>query len=155
MKSAAFTQLYIHLIFAPKFREALLQPNLCKVLYPYIGQTIKNKGHKSIIINGMPDHLHILLGLNPKQSVSDITADIKRSSSIYINDNNLLPGKFQWQEGYGAFSYSRSQLDDLYKYIENQHEHHKKITFKEEFIGFLKKFEIEYDERFLFDFEII
>jgi len=103
----------------------------------------------------MLDHLHILFGLSPKQSVSDIIADIKRSSSLYINENNLLPGKFQWQEGYGAFSYSRSQLDDIYKYIENQHEHHKKLTFKDEFIGFLKKFEIEYDERFLFDFEIV
>ena len=152
MKPGSFSQLYIQLIFAPKFRECLLHPNICKVLYPYLGETMNNKGHKPIIINGMPDHLHILLGLNPKQAISDLISDLKRSSSLYINEHKLLPGNYQWQEGYGAFSYSRSQLDDVYNYIEKQKEHHSKISFKEEYISFLTKFEIEFDEKYLFDF---
>lgn len=152
MKPGSFSQIYIHLVFAPKFRESLLQPHVCKVLYPYMGQTLNNNGHKPIIINGMSDHLHILLGLNPKQSVSDLISDLKRSSSLYFNEGRLLPGNFQWQEGYGAFSYSRSQLDNVYKYIENQKEHHGKITFRDEYLGFLKKYEVEYDERYLFEF---
>jgi putative transposase len=152
MKPGSFSQIYIQLVFAPKFRESLLQPKINKVLFPYMGEMLNNKGHKPIIINGMPDHLHILLGLNPKQSISDIISDLKRSSSICINENQLLPGNFQWQDGYGAFSYSRSQLDDVYKYIENQKEHHGKVTFREEYIGFLKRYVVEYDERYLFEF---
>lgn len=152
MKPGSFTQLYVQLVFAPKFRECLLQPNICEILYPYLGKLLVNKSHKPIIINGMPNHIHIYLGLNPKQAISDLIADLKRSSSLFLNDNKFLPGHFQWQDGYGAFSYSRSQINDVYKYIENQKEHHRKVSFKEEYIGFLKKFEIEYDEKYLFDF---
>jgi len=99
----------------------------------------------------MPDHIHILVGLTPDFSISDLVRDIKAGSSKFINDNNWILGKFNWQEGFGAFSYSRSQIDTVIKYILSQEEHHKKKTFKEEYIEFLKKFEIEYDEKYLFE----
>lgn len=99
----------------------------------------------------MPDHVHILVGLEPSIAISDLTRDIKAGSSKFINDNGWIKGKFNWQEGFGAFSYSRSQIDSVIKYILNQEEHHKRKTFKEEYIDFLKKFEIEYDERYLFE----
>lgn len=99
----------------------------------------------------MPDHTHILVGLTPDISISDLARDIKAGSSKFINDNNWFQGKFNWQEGFGAFSYSRSQIDTVIKYILNQEEHHKKKTFKEEYLDFLKKFEIEYDEKYLFE----
>ena len=99
----------------------------------------------------MPDHTHILLGLNPSQSISDLARDIKSGSSKFINDNKWMPGKFNWQEGYGGFSYAKSQVDDVVKYILNQEEHHKKRTFKEEYLDFLTKFEVEYNERYLFE----
>ena len=113
---------------------------------------ITNMGHKSIIINGMPDHIHILFGLKPDISISDTVHDVKRNTSLFINQQQWFRGKFTWQAGYGAFSYSRSQLDDVYQYIQTQAEHHKKRTFREEYVDFLKKFEIEFEERFLFDF---
>jgi len=113
---------------------------------------ISEMKHKSIIVNGVSNHVHMLIGLNPSKSISDTIHDIKRSSSLFINNEKLCIGKFAWQEGFGGFSYSRSQLDDIYNYILNQENHHKKMTFREEYIQFLKKFEIDYDERFLFDF---
>ncbi|MBI5541528.1 MAG: IS200/IS605 family transposase [Bacteroidia bacterium] len=152
MKPGTYTQIYIHLIFSPKFREALLQPKHRERIIPYISSIINNKGHKPIIINGMTDHIHILFGLNPKQSLSDLVADIKRSSSHFINEEKIFPGKFLWQDGYAGFSYSRSQLDNIYKYIENQQIHHNKITFKEEYLDFLKSSQIEFKEEFLFNF---
>jgi REP element-mobilizing transposase RayT len=100
----------------------------------------------------MPDHIHILFGLNPKQSISDLVADIKRSSSLFINEQKFFPGKFLWQDGYGAFSYSGSQLDKVYKYIENQQIHHNKVKFKEEYLSFLKESEIEFNDEYLFEF---
>ena len=103
-----------------------------------------------IIINGMPDHLHIVTGMRPTQSVSDLLQDIKGSSSKWINDNRLVQGKFQWQEGYGAFSYSKSALPKLIEYVKNQEEHHKKKTFLEEYTDFLKAFNVAYDERYIF-----
>jgi len=99
----------------------------------------------------MPDHVHLLVGMNPNITISDLTRDIKAGSSKFINDNRWLKGKFNWQEGFGAFSYSRSQVDDVIKYILNQEEHHKKKTFRQEYIEFLKKFEIAYDEKYLFE----
>ena len=108
--------------------------------------------HKSFIVNGTANHVHLLLSLNPCLSVSDTIHDIKRSSSLFINNSKLCPGKFAWQEGYGAFSYSRAQLDNVYQYILNQQEHHMTKTFRDEYLQFLKRFEIDYDERFLFDF---
>jgi len=152
MKPGAFSQLYIHLVFSTKHREALINQQIENILYPYIGQLLNNKGHKPININGMYDHLHISMGLNPKQAISDLIADIKRSSSLYINDQKMLRGNFAWQDGYGAFSYSRSHLNNIYEYIQNQKIHHKKKTFKEEYMEMLKKFDVEYKEEYLFEF---
>ncbi len=152
MKPGVFTQLCTHLVFSVKYRESLIHKNFSNELYKYISGIITNQKHKSIIVNGMPDHIHILIGLNPVVSISDTVRDIKRSSSLFINEKNWLSRKFGWQEGYGAFSYGKSQLDDIYRYIKNQEQHHLKRTFKQEYEDLLKKFEIEYDEKFLFDF---
>ncbi len=152
MKPGVFTQFYTHLVFAVKYRERLLRENHREELFKYISGIITKQRHKSIIVNGMADHIHILLGLNPDETISNIVRDIKRSSSLFINRKDWFPGKFAWQEGYGGFSYGRSQLDDIYNYILNQKIHHKKRTFREEYLSLLKKFEIEYDERYLFEF---
>ena len=152
MKPGAFTQMYVQLVFAVKFREAVLTVDLRKRVFEYISGIITNLKHKSIIVNGTSNHIHILLGLNPSLSVSDTVHDIKRSSSLFINNEKLCLGKFAWQEGYGGFTYSRSQLTDVYKYIENQESHHKKKTFREEYIDTLTKFDIDFDQQFLFEF---
>jgi len=119
-------------------------------LYKYISGIIKNNGHKMLIINGVPDHIHILIGMRPSQSVSELLKDIKGSSSKWINENNFVKGSFAWQEGYGAFSYGKSQVKEVIHYIENQKEHHRRKTLKEEYIDFLTKFEVEYDEKYIF-----
>lgn len=152
MKPGTFTQLYIQLVFAPKNREALFQKHHRIQLCGYIGQTIHNLGCKTIIVNAMPDHVHVFFGLKPDVSVSDLVRDVKRSSALWINQQNWFPGTFAWQDGYGAFSYSRSHINDVYSYIEKQEEHHQKKGFREEYLGLLRKFEIEFDERYLFDF---
>ena len=110
MKPGVYSQIYIHLVFSPRGREACIREEIQKEVYSYISRTITNKQHKSLNVNGMPDHIHILVGLNPAVSISDLVRDIKRSSSLYINSQKLTAKKFQWQEGYGVFSYSRSQL---------------------------------------------
>jgi REP element-mobilizing transposase RayT len=112
---------------------------------------IKNNSHKLLAIYCMPDHCHFLIGLNPSQSISDLARDIKSNSSKWINEQELLKSPFHWQDGYGAFSYAKSQLDAVVKYILNQPEHHKGQTFKEEYINFLQKFNVEYDEKYVFD----
>lgn len=145
-----YTQLYIQLVFVVENRQCLIANLKKDEIYKYITGIIQEKGNKLIIINGMPDHIHILLGLNPKESISDLVKEIKRCSSNFINERNLVVGRFNWQKGYAAFSYSKSSLDDVIKYIKNQEEHHKKRTFQEEYIGLLQKFNIEYNERFLF-----
>jgi len=152
MKPAVYSQVYIHLVFSPLGRNAYIREEIQKEIFCYISKTITNKNHKSINVNGMYDHIHILVGLNPSTSISDLVRDIKRSSSLHINANKLVGTKFQWQEGYGVFSYSRSQLPIIYNYIENQKTHHQKRTFKDEYIEFLDKFEIPFDERYLFEF---
>lgn len=119
-------------------------------MYKYISGIIKNNGHKLLAINGMPDHIHIFTGLNPKVSISDTVRDIKANSSKFINDKKFVTGRFEWQEGFGAFSYSHSQIDSVIKYIKNQEIHHKKRTFKEEYLELLKKFDVVYDERYVF-----
>jgi putative transposase len=113
---------------------------------------ITDLGHKSIIVNGVADHVHLFIGWNPSISISDTVHDIKRGSSLFINNKKLCCGKFSWQEGYGGFSYGKSKIEDVYNYILNQESHHKKVTFRDEYIRFLKRFEIDFDERFLFDF---
>ncbi len=152
MKPGVFTQIYIQLIFAVKNREALLINEYRKEVFSYMSGIASNIKHKSIIINGMPDHIHIFIGLNPSVSISDTVYELKRSSSLFINNKKWFRGKFSWQEGYGAFSYSKSQIENVYEYILNQEKHHTKTTFREEYIDFLNKFEIDYDKRFLFEF---
>jgi len=152
MKPGVFTQLYTQLIFAPKYHERLLKEEIRPEVFSYISGIITNRKHKSIIINGMSDHIHILIGLNPADAISDLVGAIKKSSSTFINEKSWFRGKFHWQDGYGAFSYGRSQLDNAYQYIKNQEIHHRKWTFREEYVDLLKRFEIEYDERYLFEF---
>ncbi len=146
-----FSQIYIQVVFAVKGRENLINKIWKDELHKYIAGIIKGKGQKSIIVNGMPDHIHAFIGLRPSMSISDLVRDIKNNSSNFINDHKFVKGKFSWQEGYGAFSYSHSQIQTVYDYILTQEEHHKKKTFKEEYLDFLNKFEVEYDEQYLFE----
>ena len=129
-----YTQIYIQVIFAVYGRLNLIRKEHKEELHKYITGIIRNNGQKLIAINSMPDHVHILIGLKPDLALSDLVRDMKSSSSAFINKRNWLPGKFNWQEGFGAFSYSRSQLDSEVKYIHNQEQHHKKKSFKEEYL---------------------
>lgn len=149
--AGTFSQLYIQVVFAVKGRENLLQKPWREEVFKYMSGIIKGKNQKPIIVNGVIDHVHLFIGLKPSMPLSDLIRDVKNNATNFINENKFLKGKFSWQEGYGAFSYSHSQLDTVYQYILNQEEHHKKKTFKEEYLDFLQKFEIEYDERYLFD----
>jgi len=144
-----YTQIHIHAIFAVQNRLSLIQNQWQDELYQYITGIIANKNHKLLQIGGMPDHVHVLFGMIPTQSVSDLMQDIKGSSSLWINKKQLVRGKFLWQEGYGAFSYGKSQINDVVQYIKNQEIHHKKRTFADEYLEFLKLFEIEHDERYV------
>ncbi len=152
MKPGRFTQLYVQLVFAVKNREAVLNAEIRGRVFEYISGVITNLKHKSIIVNGVSDHLHIMIGLNPSISISDTVFNLKRSSTLFINKHKLCKGAFAWQEGYGAFSYSKSQLESVYNYILKQEEHHRKVSFKEEYIKFLDEFAIEYEPKYLFDF---
>lgn len=145
-----YTQIHIHLVFAVKHRDGLIHPSFKDELYQYITGIIKHHNHKLMAINGMPDHIHILIGMRPSQSLSDLLQDIKGNSSKWINENKFLKVKFEWQEGYGAFSYSKSQVDSVIKYINNQERHHAIKTFREEYLEFLNLFGVEYDDRFVF-----
>jgi len=145
-----YTQLYIQIVFAVKGRQNLIFENIREQVEKYICGIISNKKSKPLAIYCNPDHIHILIGLDPSTSVSDMARDIKANSSKWINEQKMVDGKFRWQEGFGAFTYSKSQIDSVSKYILNQPEHHKTKSFKDEYTDFLKKFEIEYDEIFLF-----
>ena len=147
-----YTQIHIQCVIAVKFRQALIQPDFKERLNQYITGIINNNGHKVIAINGMPDHLHIFFGFRPDQSLSDLMRIVKGESSEWINKEKLTSTKFRWQEGYGAFSYSRSQIKIVAEYIANQEEHHRKLTFLEEYKSFLEKFEVEHDEKYIFKF---
>jgi len=144
-----YTQIHIHAVFAVQNRLSLIQKQWQDELYKYISGIIANNGHKLLQIGGMPDHVHILFGMRPTQSLSDLMQDIKGSSSLWINKKQFVRGKFSWQEGYGAFSYGKSQIDSVAKYIQQQEEHHKKRNFAEEYLELLKIFEIEFDERYI------
>ena len=146
-----YTQIFIHAVFVVKGRQNLIPNSKKDELFKYIAGIITEKGHKLFIVNGMSDHVHILIGYNPIEALSVLMKEVKRCSSIFINTNKWLKGKFEWQSGYGGFSYSKSQIDKVYKYIENQEEHHKKRTFREEYIELLKKFEVDYDEKYIFE----
>ncbi len=146
-----YSQIYIQIVFAVRGRENLISRNWKDDLYKYMSGIITNKGQKSIIVNGTSDHIHIFVGLRPSMAISDLVRDVKNNSSNFINANKLVKGKFIWQEGYGAFSYAHSQIEQVYKYILNQEQHHHRKTFKEEYVDFLQKFGIEYNEKYLFD----
>jgi REP element-mobilizing transposase RayT len=152
MKPGTFTQMYVHLVIAVYKRENILIKSIRPRIFEYMSGIITSLKHKSIIVNGVTDHVHILYGMNPALSVSDTVHDIKRSTSIFINENRLVPGRFSWQEGYGGFTYSRSQIEDIFDYIKNQEAHYARKTFREEYVSILEKSGIDYDPRFLFEF---
>jgi putative transposase len=146
-----YSQVYIQIVFAVKGRQSLISKDHREELHKYITGIVQNRGHKMIAIFCMPNHMHLFIGFKPDTAISDLTREIKACSSKFINDNHWLHQKFHWQEGFGAFSYSKSHIDSVIKYILNQEAHHKKKTFKDEYIEFLEKFEIDYDARYLFD----
>lgn len=148
--SNTYTQMHVQMVFAVQNRACLIEKSWKDELYKYITGIIQRNGHKLLIINGMPDHMHLFVGLRPNQSVADLMQDVKGDSSRWINKKRLVPGKFQWQEGYGAFTYSKSHIPAVIKYIQNQEAHHKKKTFIEEYKEILEKFGVEYDERYIF-----
>jgi putative transposase len=145
-----YTQLYIHCVFAVKYRAAMLDTHWDQRLRLYITAIVQNNKHKMIAINNVADHLHLFIGLHPEQSISAMMQLVKGDSSEWINKEKLTKIKFQWQAGYGAFSYARSQVDAVAKYIMNQQEHHKKESFKDEYLKLLKSFDVEFDERYVF-----
>ena len=145
-----YTQIYVQIVFAVKGRANLIPEKRRDQLEKYMCGIISNKKSKPLAIYCNPDHTHILIGLHPSISISDMARDIKANSSRWINENRWIIGNFNWQEGFGAFTYSKSQIDAVSKYVLNQKEHHKKTSFKEEYMNILNKFGIEYEERYLF-----
>ena len=145
-----YTQLYIHCVFAVKYRGALIQPEWEDRLQKYISGIVQNNGHKLLAINNVTDHLHLFIGFSPNQSISDLMRLLKGDSSEFVNKEKLTSRKFQWQEGYGAFSNSRTQIDGVVKYIINQKVHHAKKTFKDEYVEILRDYGVEFDERYIF-----
>jgi len=146
-----YTQIYIQVVFAVKGRQSLILPAWETELYKYITGIVQNKEQKMLAINGMPDHTHFLIGMRPTCCLSDLVREVKKSSNEFIKEKGFCPSRFQWQEGFGAFSYSHSSLDNVIGYIMRQKEHHKKQTFKDEYLTFLKNFAVEYKNEYLFD----
>jgi putative transposase len=149
--SGTFSQLYIQIVFAVKGRDNLISKIWKDELCKYISGIIKAKNQKPLIVNGVSNHIHVFVSLNPSMAVSDLVRDIKNNSTKFINEKRFVERKFSWQEGYGAFSYGHSQIKNVYNYINNQEEHHKKRSFREEYLDFLKKFEVKYEDKYLFE----
>lgn len=145
-----YHQIYIQTVFAVKFRQGLILPEFRQELFGYIGQTIGNLGHKTLIVNGVADHVHCFFGMNPEQSLSNLMREVKANASGWVNKKKFLSHRFEWQKGFGAFSYAKSQVNAVFKYIQNQEEHHKSRTFRAEYIDILQKFEIDHNEKFIF-----
>ncbi len=145
-----FTQIYIQVVFAVQNRVALILPDWEEELYKYITGIVQNKGQKMLSVNGTKNHIHFLLGMKPTCCLSDLVREIKKSSTTFVKEKQFTKFKFQWQEGFGAFSYSHSQLGDVIRYIENQKKHHRRKTFKEEYLAFLTAFEVEFKDEYLF-----
>ena len=145
-----YRQIHLHVIFAVQNRNALIQDSWEEKLYKYITGIVQQYGHKMLQINGMPDHVHLLIGMRPTQSLSDLMKQVKGSSTEWINENKWTRHKFSWQAGYGAFSYAKSEVPRVIKYIQNQKEHHRTKTFTEEYMEFLEAFEVDFDERYIF-----
>lgn len=153
MVANTYTQVYIHVVFAVEGRQNLIALAHNDELQKYISGIVTGQKHKMIAINNMSDHVHFLFGLRPDSSLSDLVRDVKAGSSKFINEKRWVVGKFSWQEGFGAFSYSRSQLGTVIRYIQNQQKHHAKRSFREEYIGLLERFGVEYDLRYIFKTE--
>lgn len=149
--AGTFSQIYIHVVFAVKGRENLIGRAWEEELYKYITGIVQNKDQKMLAINGMPDHVHFLIGMKPSCCLSDLVREVKKASNDFINERRFSKYRFQWQEGYGAFSYSHSSLDSVIRYINNQKEHHRKQSFREEYMAFLKRFQVEYKDEYLFE----
>ena len=145
-----YHQIYLQTVFAVKYRNAVLNKAWRHQLFAVIGNLINETNCKTLIVNGIEDHVHCFLGLKPVVSVSELMKTVKAKSSKYVNDHKLTLQRFEWQEGYGVFSYRQSDLDSIYKYIQNQEEHHKTQTFRDEYLGFLKEFKVQYDEQYIF-----
>ena len=147
-----YSQIYIQTVFAVNGRLSLIRPEFKEEIYKYITGIVRNQGQKLIAINGMPDHVHILIGLKPSMALANLVREIKADSSNFVNEKRFVRGKFSWQEGYGAFSYGHSQLDTIIRYIQNQEQHHKRSSFKNEYLTLLRKFDIAFDEKYVFEF---
>ena len=147
-----YSQIYIQTVFAVDGRLSLIRPEFKEELYKYMTGIVRNKKQKLIAINGMSDHVHILIGLKPAMALADLVRDIKADSSDFINRKKWIRGRFCWQEGYGAFSYGHSQLDTIIRYIQNQEQHHRRRSFKDEYLAWLKKFEVPFEEKYIFQF---
>ncbi len=145
-----YTQIHIQIIFAVKFRDSQIKSEWKEELYKYITAIIQNKKHKLLAINGMYDHIHILIGMRPVQSLSDLVEEVKSNSSRWINEKKFLSSRFEWQDSFGAFSYGKSQIDSVVRYIHNQEKHHAKKSFIQEYVEFLEAFGVEYEEKYVF-----
>lgn len=147
-----FSQIYIQTVFAVENRQSLIQPEFKEDLYKNITGIIRNQGQKLIAINGMADHVHILIGLKPAMALADLVREIKADSTNFVNEQRFARGRFNWQEGYGAFSYGHSQLTTIIRYIQEQEKHHRCRSFKDEYMTLLRKFDIAFDEKYVFNF---
>jgi putative transposase len=147
-----YTQLYIQTVITVGNFQHLLRKEWRSEVFKYMSGILTEKKQKSIIINGIEDHVHLFFGLNPASNISDVMRDLKNCTTNFINEKKFCPYKFSWQPGYGAFSYSKSHIENVYNYILRQEQHHAKKTFKAEYLEMLKKFEVDYDERYLFKF---
>lgn len=148
--AGTFSQIYIQYVVAVEGRANLLQKPWREEVFKYMSGIIKGKNQKPIIVNGVSDHVHLFVGLKPAMAASDLIRDVKNNTTKFINEQGFLRGRFSWQEGYGAFSYAHSQMDNVYQYVANQEQHHQKRTFREEYLDFLQKFDVPYEEQYLF-----
>ena len=146
-----FTQLCVHFVFAVKYREGVISNHWKDRLHGYMTGIVKAKNHKMLVINGMSDHVHLLIDINPNQSISDLVRDIKSNSSKWINENRFVRGRFEWQNGYGAFAVSHEHKKNAIQYIENQELHHHTKTFRDEFFQLLDDFNVRFDEKYIFN----
>ncbi len=149
--AGTYSKIYLQVVFAVKGRQNLIHKSWRDDLHKYISGIITAKGHKSIIVNGVADHIHCFIGFKPAMAISDLVRDIKNNSSKFINESGFIKGKFEWQVGYGVFSYSQSHVERVYNYILNQEQHHTKKSFKEEYLEYLNEFEIDFMKEYLFD----
>lgn len=147
-----YTQLFVHVVFAVQGRQNCIPSQHRETLHHYLTATLQHDGHKMLAVYCMPDHLHFLAGINPAVSISTMVLDVKRATTNFLNNNRLVQEHFHWQKGYGAFSYSKTQVPQVIRYILNQEAHHQKATFRQEYLAFLKIFGIDYDDRYLFEF---